>query len=303
MADAQSIPAAEGSSHVQKPDARRASGRELSGHAKLFAQPAYDRLVNAEPFLKRLIPVLIVAFLVVVATARFLNINENREQLLSAAEQMTALSLAAASAALSIDTGPVAKQLRWETEARLNRALGAMPEDQGRYILVVGADSRVFAATAGGNHLVGTSLSNLLSESSPLWLFGERAGVQSIQFDGEDTLAALARLPGGAGALLSLTPIKNMNDAWRQSVSVNVTLFIATSSILLVILYAYFSQAGRAQEADSIYKESQRRVDMAPLTRALWPVGLGHGARAALLVALDVRDPWADAPRLGDLLR
>jgi two-component system cell cycle sensor histidine kinase PleC len=58
MADAQSISAAEGSIHVQKPDVRRASGRELSGHAKLFAQPAYDRLIHAEPFLKRLIPVL-----------------------------------------------------------------------------------------------------------------------------------------------------------------------------------------------------------------------------------------------------
>jgi two-component system cell cycle sensor histidine kinase PleC len=81
MADAQSIPAAEGSIHAQNPDAGRASGRELSGHAKLFAQPAYDRLIDAEPFLKRLIPVLIIAFLLVVATARFLNISENRDRL------------------------------------------------------------------------------------------------------------------------------------------------------------------------------------------------------------------------------
>ncbi|WP_420408921.1 PAS domain-containing sensor histidine kinase [Hoeflea sp.] len=279
MADAQFVPAAERSLHAQNPDLKRSRDNGLSGHAKLFAQPAYGQLVGAEPFLKRLIPVLIVAFLIVVATARYLNINENRDRLLLAAEQLTALSLAAASAALSTDIGPVTRQQRWETEARINRALGTIPKNQGRYLLVIGSDQRVFAATAGGHHLVGKPLSSLMSEASPLWLFAERAGVQSIEFDGEESMAALARLPEGAGSLLALTPVSGPNEAWRQSVSVNVTLFIATSSILLVILYAYFSQAGRAQEADGIYNESQRRVDMA-LSRGrcgLWDWDMARG--------------------------
>jgi two-component system cell cycle sensor histidine kinase PleC len=279
MADAQRITAAEGSIHGRRPDAKRAQGRELSGHAKLFAQPAYDRLLGAEPFLKRLIPVLIVAFLVVVAAARYMNISEGRDRLFFAAEQMTALSLAAAGAALSANPDPVRDSLRWETEARINRALGSIPDDQGRYLLVIGADDRIFAATAGGHHLVGKPATELLSESSPLWLFGDRAGVQTIAFDGEQSLAALTRLPDGAGAVLSLTPVAHMNDAFRQTVSVNVTLFIATSSILLVILYAYFSQAGRAQEADGIYLESHRRVDMA-LSRGrcgLWDWDMARG--------------------------
>jgi two-component system cell cycle sensor histidine kinase PleC len=115
--------------------------------------------------------------------------------------------------------------------------------------------------------------------------------------NGKQVLAAMSRLPDGAGAILSVTPISDMNGAWRQSVSVNVTLFIATSSILLVILYAYFSQAGRAQEADDIYQESHRRVDMA-LSRGrcgLWDWDMARGP--CLLVAFDVRDPRASAPR------
>ena len=255
------------------------AARELSGHAKLFAQPAYDRLIGAEPFLKRLIPVLIIAFLVVVAAARYINMSEGRDRLLTAAEHMTALSLAAASATLAADLGPVKQALRWDTEARLNRILSAMPDTGGRYLLVLDSQNRVFAATAGGQHLIGEQASSLLSESSPLWMFGDRAGVQSVDFDGEQYLAALSRLPDGAGSVLALTPISDMNEAWRQSVSVNVTLFIATSSILLVILYAYFSQAGRAQEADSIYLESHRRVDMA-LSRGrcgLWDWDMARG--------------------------
>ncbi|WP_417426316.1 PAS domain-containing sensor histidine kinase [Hoeflea sp.] len=279
MADAQPIPAAEGSIHAHKPGAKRASGRVLSGHAKLFAQPAYDRLIGAEPFLKRLIPVLIIAFLVVVAAARYININEGRERLQTAAEQLTALSAVAASAALSVDLTPVRAGLRWETEARLNRALDSISQNGGRYMLVLDATNRVFAATAGGRHLVGRSAASLMPETSPLWLFGNRAGVQAIEFDGEQNLAALTRLPDGVGALLSLTPVTDMDEAWRQAVSVNVTLFIATSSILLVILYAYFSQAGRAQEADDIYLESHRRVDMA-LSRGrcgLWDWDMARG--------------------------
>ena len=279
MADAQHLSAAERSVHAQKPGAKRATGRELSGHAKLFAQPAYERLVGAEPFLKRLIPILIIAFLVVVATARYVNISEDRDRLLTASEHMTALTLAAASASFSADTTSVKQALRWETEARLNRVLGAMPDTGGRYLLVVDAQDRVFAATSGGQHLVGRPASSLLPETSPLWLFGERAGIQEMVFDGEHYLTAMARLPDGAGAILALTPVSSINNAWRQSVSVNVTLFIATSSILLVILYAYFSQAGRAQEADSIYLESQRRVDMA-LSRGrcgLWDWDMARG--------------------------
>ena len=65
--------------HAGTPDGETLSGfiscqkwqSDLAGHAKLFAKPAYSRLIKAEPFLKRSIPVLIVAFLIVVAAARF----------------------------------------------------------------------------------------------------------------------------------------------------------------------------------------------------------------------------------------
>jgi len=44
----------------------------VSGHAKLLAQPAYQRLLAAEPLLRKLIPILIVIFLVMIGLARFI---------------------------------------------------------------------------------------------------------------------------------------------------------------------------------------------------------------------------------------
>src|SRR5579863_2341210 len=54
---------------------RRAS---ISGHAKLLARPAYQKLLAAEPLLRRLIPVLIFIFLVIVGLARFVELYQLR---------------------------------------------------------------------------------------------------------------------------------------------------------------------------------------------------------------------------------
>ena len=45
--------------------------------------------------------------------------------------------------------------------------------------------------------------------------------------------------------------------------SLNVTLFVLTAGVLIIILYAYFSQAARAQAADRIYLEAHQRIDLA----------------------------------------
>ena len=45
--------------------------------------------------------------------------------------------------------------------------------------------------------------------------------------------------------------------------SINVSLFVVTAGMLIVILYAYFSQAARAQAADRIYLEAHQRIDLA----------------------------------------
>ena len=52
----------------------------ISGHAKLLARPAYQKLLAAEPLLRRLIPVLIVIFLVIVGLARFVELYQLRTE-------------------------------------------------------------------------------------------------------------------------------------------------------------------------------------------------------------------------------
>src|SRR5918995_1823505 len=52
------------------PDLQRLNSAALAGHARLFIHPAYARLVNSEPYVKRLVPILIVLFVVALGGMR-----------------------------------------------------------------------------------------------------------------------------------------------------------------------------------------------------------------------------------------
>lgn len=251
--------------------AQQFDDRELSGHAKLFAKPRYRRLENAEPVLKRSIPVLILTFLLFVALARSITVYEHYERYAGVSEQATNLTLTAMSATISANPVPAANGERWNTEAQINKVLDQYAIEQGRIIAVADEKGYIFASSAIGQDFVGKSLTTLLGETSPLQQFGTRAGVQALTL-GEDSgvhakrdmFVGLTFLPNQAGSILVMSPQAPDLLTWfRKTVSLNVTLFIATAAILIMILYAYFIQVGHTKDANEIYAESQRRVDMA----------------------------------------
>ncbi len=105
---------------------------------------------------------------------------------------------------------------------------------------------------------------------------------------------------------------------WRKSVSLNVTLYVLTGGVLLIILYAYFSQATRAQTADRSYRDASQRIDLALIRgrcglwdwdmvrgKMYWSKSmydmLGYRARDAMLSFGDVDDIIHEAD--GDLFQ
>ena len=277
MAQAHSIGAA-GGQRRQNFASIRNSRNEIAGHAKLFAKPAYEHLLRAEGTLKRLIPFLIVAFLLVVAAARMLALSGDLSDMETRLETATALTAAAAAGTVTAARDAVAARDRAGVENILGDALPAERPD-GEMILVADDDGRVFAASALASYLVGNAVSDILSGRPDLVRFGARAGVARVEYGGAHFAAALRRLPDHAGSVLVLSPLAAVEARWRSAVSLNVTLFIATSSILIIVLYAYFSQATRAADADELYLESNHRVDAA-LSRGrcgLWDWDMARG--------------------------
>ena len=61
----------------------------IKGLAQAVARPAYRRLLTAEPFLRRAVPVLIVAFLITLGIAAFVDVRERlRQAVTKSAEEL-----------------------------------------------------------------------------------------------------------------------------------------------------------------------------------------------------------------------
>src|SRR5262245_55569417 len=241
---------------------RKAHDASLAGNARIIAAPAYRRLLAAEPILRRSIPTLIVIFLLVVAAARAMSLMAWRDDVernakavlgLAAGEIVNSLMLTKA------DGGQLPQMYRDLLERTGEHGLmGA------RYALAVtDRDFKVLAATPESAGLEGKSLETMATGGQPLFIFGERAGVMEVKIDGRDWLAAVSLTRSHDGAAVAMASKDAVFAAWRKTVSLNISLFVLTSAVLIIILYAYFGQAARAEAADRIFMETHERIDLA----------------------------------------
>jgi two-component system, cell cycle sensor histidine kinase PleC len=269
---------APGGNALPKDGSRGAAASPISERAGMMAAPTYRRLLAAEPYLRRSIPVLIVVFLAVIATARALSLLDWRDDIDRGARAMLALAASEAAGAVeAVDTGDAVgiRAIRELVERKVARvALPGNPD-----LIVADSGFLVVAATHRHGQWTGQTLTELVEGGQPLFLFGARAGVMDVRIGGEQWIAAMSLDEGRNRAVAALVPVDAVFKPWREAVSLNVTLFVMTAIVLLVILYAYFGQAARAQAADRIYLEAHQRIDMA-LVRGrcgLWDWDMARG--------------------------
>jgi two-component system cell cycle sensor histidine kinase PleC len=216
-----------------------------------------------EPLLKRSIPVLIIAFLLVVAASRVMGIYLERDRLEEAVRQTTVLSVAAASAALAERADFFINGQRAEAEALLNRYLPQERLPDAGFVLLVQRSGQVFAASPGGISYVGRSLSAIAPDARMTSALGNQAGTFHAEIEGQDHYMAIAALPNDGGYIVVANSMADVDERWRDEVSLNVTLFAGITSILLVILIAYYAQVKRTRDADQVFVESNMRVETA----------------------------------------
>lgn len=254
----------------------------LKGHARLLARPAYRRLLTAEPIFRRSIPVLITVFLVVVGVARVLNLADRHDETEAHARDMVALIAETLDASLteSLPQDVQAERYAEAMRTALREALPPSATSDGRVILLASGDGIIQATAPEDSTLVGRPLSDVFGYGQPLLVFGERAGVLPVEIAGSvASIASVHNIEGERGQVAVYQPEEQIFLNWRRDVSMNASLFIGTSGILLVMVYAFFAQTSRAAEADRLYAAMQVRVDTA-LRRGrcgLWDWDLARG--------------------------
>lgn len=249
--------------------------QRLRERAKLLLSPNSVRVSRAEPLLRRSIPILVTAFLLIVATARALGIQAEFTRLEDAAQMRAALTASGLANAIESSTRPVSQ----ETAAEIMAIIRSLPlaADSNPPAMVLVGDARGFVVASSPEHMRGRFLHSVSPE-----LAADPHGVnpsRRVVADGQEGYASLIALKNGAGYVLAAIPATDIDQHWREEVSLNVTLFTGISAIILVLLYAYYTQAKRAREADDIFIESNVRVETA-LSRGrcgLWDFDMADG--------------------------
>jgi two-component system, cell cycle sensor histidine kinase PleC len=259
----------------------RETGARIAGYARLLSHPAYERLVNSEGMMLRLVPILIVIFLSIVGLARWMQLSTEAENIRRSAE--SELDLLSELLVDRID-GIALESLTPTAQRELQNMVSDIVTSRyirgGREILVSDRDGRIVATVPYSPARRDEHIETVIGDSLLLTTFGRKADIREVTLQtGEAALAAHRLANPPLGGVTIIQPTQRIFANWRKSVSLNVTLFVGTSSLLLVILYAYFAQVTRAQEADAIYRQTQNRFDTA-LSRGragLWDWDLARG--------------------------
>jgi two-component system cell cycle sensor histidine kinase PleC len=251
----------------------------IKGLAESIANPAYRRLLSAEPLLRRAVPVLIIAFMATVCIGAAVQVVEHRRQAMIEAKQSIA-ALADHYATIFERRSRDGRSPWPRSSNALAEALPDWAAGAGRRVLVGDADANIVASLPGAPPTLGRSLLEVLGALQPLTTFGAEAGTREIVLgNGEPAFAAVRALRNPTGLL---TVIQARDDAlanWRSITALTGTLTATTAFVVLILGFAFHWQATRAREADLINDTVRGRVDTA-LNRGrcgLWDWDLARG--------------------------
>ena len=159
------------------PDFQRPDSAALAGHARLFIHPAYARLVNSEPYVKRLIPLLIILFVVALGAMRGVALYQAHAEIANtSAELQLALIAKAVTSDLAGSSLPrLARPSRRKCCRGSSRTRSPSARDHGgQAIFVIDPQGRSSPMAPRRAELVGRYLDEMLGPSQPLTTLGEQ---------------------------------------------------------------------------------------------------------------------------------
>jgi len=261
MAEAQRGSAADERLHVKFPGLPAFNGAFF--RRRRFASHAASRFARAEPLLKRSVPILIVAFLIVVALSRMVGIYVERQRMENASAMQISLAGSTASALFANRDDLFVAGSRWDVESLLTQYLPEGRLEQGVFVLMAQKNGEVFASSPQGAGDVGRNINSFAPDVDIFHLPTSSPDALRIMISGSEHFASFVWLPSHNGLIMVAMPLQPMDRLWRDDISLNVTLFSGISAILLVVLYAYYVQVKRTRDADEIFIESNHRVEAA----------------------------------------
>ncbi|AQX27668.1 MULTISPECIES: sensor histidine kinase [unclassified Bartonella] len=264
-------------------DAKPSVSNRKIGVASISSS-TYQKLLFIEPWLRRSIPFAIIIALIVIATIRFASLYDWRHTIDKNAR--FTLSLLSSYIVNKID-----RDLLVSTQ---QKKVAALSPNHLQNILInfhhhnsininptiaIIDQNRNVLASSSSEIILGKPLQNFIAENTDLWSPSKNTGIIQITIGKEPALASFGQIDNGQyGVFISATK-KHIYMEWEKKFSLNITLFIGTASIILVLLYAYYNQIIRARNTDLISEKIQNRTDMAMMRGrcGLWDWNMASG--------------------------
>jgi two-component system, cell cycle sensor histidine kinase PleC len=248
--------------------------QSIKGLAQSIANPAYRRLLTAEPTLRRAVPLLIIAFLATVGIGAIVQAYERyRDAISSGLEEIETVADIVVDRFDRSFATPVARP-----SAELADALSTRATTPERYVVLIDPSVAVRAAIPALSTPLTEALPDIVREAQSAATHARGGGAQ-ISIEDMSVLVTVRTLKGSSDRLVVIEPRAAALAAWHTDTMLTITLFATTGFVLLILGFAFHWQSLRAREADAIYDMVRRRIDTA-LSRGrcgLWDWDLACG--------------------------
>ncbi len=243
----------------------------IKGLAQSIAKPAYHRLLNAEPVLRRAVPTLIIAFLVTICFGAYVQVTDHGRQMQASAQRdLTALADLVAERLDHNLAGRQSSATTSHLQALLSSLIPAWGISASRSILIMGADQRLVAglSTERNRDLDRELLTTLATTGHAMPVLNKASDIIA-------TSRPLKSLPGHHLVIAQ----QHGSPLWQSDAALAITLSATTGFVVLILGFAFHWQSSRAREGDLINDAVRGRIDTA-LNRGrcgLWDWDLSRG--------------------------
>ena len=212
----------------------------VAGYARQLSYPAYENLLRFEPFIRQIVPILIVFFLVMAGTARWAGlVNQSNQIKTSVDAEMHFIAELVQEKLLNTQISDQPNLAAIQAQNLLSDAVSSDYLNHDRQIVLTNSNGKIVASVPVRPELNGSRLDAILGDVTLLTTFGRRAESRLVNtVEGEEAFGVYRILQAPLGGIALIQPTKETYAEWRQDASLGVTLFVGTSLILLVILYA-----------------------------------------------------------------
>lgn len=256
------------------------SSDSIKGLAQSIAKPAYQRLLTAEPVLRRAVPTLIIAFLVTICLGAFVQVlDQSRQKRGATKRDLAAISDLLADRIAHLAMRPDRVATIEHLQALLPDLIPSWGASPGRHVIVTGADHRILArvpvdAALGENDRI----LDLISTAQLLATPGLQGAVTEITLpNGRPAFAVSQLIKALPGRVVVIQ--EKLEPIWGSDAALSVTLSATTGFVVLILGFAFHWQSTRAREGDLINDAVRGRIDTA-LNRGrcgLWDWDLSRG--------------------------